>query len=59
MNPAAKASVKAKKRSDGGRNRCLSCGHPRVEHRTLEGCTVPRCDCNHHEGMVEPTAGGV
>ena len=30
---------------DGGRQRCVNCGHPRVEHRGELGCTVPKCAC--------------
>lgn len=29
---------------DGGRQRCLECGHPRREHSNNE-CTVPKCAC--------------
>jgi len=34
----------AKKNYDGNRQRCISCGHPRREHRAA-GCTVPKCKC--------------
>ncbi len=30
---------------DGGRQRCVACGHPRREHRQNEPCTVPKCAC--------------
>jgi hypothetical protein len=30
---------------DGGRQRCVGCGHPRVEHKLERGCTVPKCQC--------------
>lgn len=34
------------RRSDGGRQRCSDCGHPRVEHREPENCSVPKCKCH-------------
>lgn len=30
---------------DGGRQRCDDCGHPRKEHVSQLGCTVPKCRC--------------
>jgi len=34
---------------DGGRQRCVDCGHPRKEHRTEFGCTVPKCACETYQ----------
>jgi hypothetical protein len=30
---------------DGGRQRCVGCGHPKREHRDGFRCTVPKCPC--------------
>jgi hypothetical protein len=30
---------------DGGRQRCDTCGHPRKEHISQLGCSVPLCRC--------------
>lgn len=37
---------------DGGRQRCVGCGHPRVEHRLPKECTVPKCSCLNYEQPV-------
>jgi hypothetical protein len=34
---------------DGGRQRCVACGHPRREHRTNTKCTVPKCACTEYK----------
>ena len=34
----------AKRTYDGNRERCITCGHPRREHRVV-GCSVPKCPC--------------
>ena len=36
--------MKPAKVVDGGRQRCIDCGHPRREHRAGK-CTVPKCAC--------------
>jgi hypothetical protein len=36
---------------DGNRQRCVGCGHPRVEHRRL-GCSVPKCVCVQYGSQV-------
>lgn len=33
------------RRNDGGRQRCTGCGHPRLEHRLADSCSVPKCKC--------------
>ena len=33
-----------KRTFDGNRQRCITCGHPRREHREV-GCSVPKCPC--------------
>jgi len=40
---------------DGGRQRCVVCGHPRVEHRQSLGCTVPKCACDDYQLPDETT----
>jgi len=30
------------------RQRCLTCGHPRQEHRYPSACTVPKCPCGEY-----------
>jgi hypothetical protein len=40
---------------DGNRQRCISCGHPRVEHRGL-GCSVPKCVCVDYTGRLDVLA---
>ena len=39
-----KTSGFTNKHIDGNRQRCITCGHPRQEHRH-EGCSVPHCKC--------------
>ncbi len=34
---------------DGGRQRCVECGHPRKEHRDKNKCTVPNCECVEYQ----------
>jgi hypothetical protein len=35
---------------DGGRQRCVGCGHPRREHRhDPDECTVPKCACREYQ----------
>jgi hypothetical protein len=34
---------------DGGRLRCVACGHPRSEHRERVVCTVPKCACRDYQ----------
>ena len=36
--------------NDGGRQRCLQCGHPRREHHDVIGCSVPKCTCSEYAG---------
>lgn len=35
----------ATRRYDGGRQRCVECGHPRKEHAGPKACSVPKCAC--------------
>jgi hypothetical protein len=44
--------MKPTKVVDGGRDRCLACGHPKREHRAGH-CTVPKCACLIHS-VAEP-----
>ena len=44
-------------RSDGSRRRCLTCGHPEVEHRQPEGCWVPSCLCDTYTAPLEEHKG--
>jgi hypothetical protein len=42
---------------DGGRRRCESCGHPRKEHITTVGCSVPKCRCDEYMQLTpDPVA---
>jgi hypothetical protein len=41
---------------DGGRQRCDSCGHPRKEHITQIGCSVPKCPCAEYMQLSVETA---
>jgi hypothetical protein len=34
---------------DGGRQRCVGCGHPRREHSNVRQCTVPKCPCREYQ----------
>ena len=42
-------SMKSDSIVDGGRQRCVACGHPRREHRTNTQCTVPKCACTEYQ----------
>lgn len=42
------------KRYDGGRERCIECGHPRKEHNDTIGCSVPKCACPHYTQLSKP-----
>lgn len=44
-------------RQDGGRQRCTGCGHPRVEHRNVSACTVPKCPCHAYIARPERVGG--
>lgn len=37
---------------DGTRRRCLTCGHPKVEHRDHTPCTVPKCLCSGYRSPL-------
>lgn len=39
------------RRTDGNRQRCIACGHPRVEHKGI-GCSVPKCACLHYDAPL-------
>lgn len=40
---------------DGGRERCIACGHPRKEHPVgIDGCTVPKCRCVRYAQATAP-----
>ena len=41
--------VKPKGIVDGGRQRCVGCGHPRKEHHSDTVCTVPKCKCEGYQ----------
>jgi hypothetical protein len=42
------------RRFDGGRQRCVDCGHPRKEHAEATGCSVPKCACDGYTQVVSP-----
>jgi hypothetical protein len=41
--------MKQKPIIDGGRQRCVDCGHPRREHSNNRSCTVPKCACTDYQ----------
>jgi hypothetical protein len=41
---------------DGGRQRCDTCGHPRKEHISQLGCSVPKCRCVDYMMLPPETA---
>lgn len=43
---------------DGGRQRCVGCGHPRKEHNDREGCSVPKCACSEYMQPADPELSG-
>jgi hypothetical protein len=45
-------AAKEKRKHDGSRHRCMRCGHPKVEHRMTDGCTVPKCVCGVYQSSV-------
>jgi hypothetical protein len=38
----------ATRQFDGGRQRCVGCGHPRKEHKDKGICSVPKCACRDY-----------
>jgi hypothetical protein len=51
---AGKATGFVNKHIDGNRQRCISCGHPRKEHRN-EGCSIPQCKCVDYAALASIT----
>jgi hypothetical protein len=49
MEALQMATSRRTRKPDGGRQRCVDCGHPRKEHRGPVGCTVPRCSCAEYK----------
>ena len=41
--------MKPKPIVDGGRQRCVGCGHPKKEHKGGPRCTVPKCACVEYQ----------
>jgi len=41
--------MKSKPIVDGGRRRCVDCGHPRREHGDNHRSTVPKCECLEYQ----------
>jgi hypothetical protein len=50
--PEVTMARRDRSRDDGGRKRCLMCGHPKLEHRGGVECTVPKCICEEYTAAL-------